>query len=96
MNVPNGALWDYMIASTAWLAGFGSPSPPLVDGVAALLPAILGALSLIPVFWLTRRPFGLTAGLLAALCIAVTPGQSCGSPIWETPITTPPKGSFSF
>src|SRR5579862_6041594 len=75
MNMPTGPLWDYMIASTAWFAGLGSPSPVLTDHVAAWLPAILGALCPIPVFLAARRLFGLTAGVLAALCIASTHGE---------------------
>lgn len=80
MNMPTGPLWDYLIAGTAWIAGFGSPSPVLTDRVAAWLPAILGALCPIPVFRVTRRLFGRTAGLFAALWIAVTPGEF----IWLT------------
>jgi len=75
MNMPTGPLWDYMIACAAWIVGLGSPSPDLTDHVAAWLPAILGALCPIPVFWVSRRLFGLTAGLFAALWVAVTPGD---------------------
>jgi asparagine N-glycosylation enzyme membrane subunit Stt3 len=75
MNVPTGPLWEYMIASAAWIAGIGSPSPALTDHVAAWLPAILGALCPIPAFWLARRLFGLTAGLFAALWIAAGSGE---------------------
>ena len=75
MNMPTGPLWDYLIACAAWIVGLGSPSPDLTDHVAAWLPAILGALCPIPVFWVSRRLFGLTAGLFAALWVAVTPGE---------------------
>jgi dolichyl-diphosphooligosaccharide--protein glycosyltransferase len=80
MNMPTGPLWDYMIACAAWIVGFGSPSPDLTDHVAAWLPAILGALCPIPVFWVARSLFGVTAGLFAALWVAVTPGEF----IWYT------------
>ena len=75
MNVPTGPLWDYMIASSAWLAGRGSPSPALTDHLAAWLPAILGALCPIPVFWVSRRLFGLAAAVFAALWMAVNAGE---------------------
>ena len=74
MNTPTGPLWEYMIATAAWIAGLGSPSPALADQVAAWLPAILGALCPIPAFLLARRLFGVTAGLFAALWIAVGDG----------------------
>jgi asparagine N-glycosylation enzyme membrane subunit Stt3 len=73
-EIPTGPAWDYAIAIPAWILGFGSPSPTLVDTVAAWLPAILGALMAPLVFVLARRLFGRTAGLFAALWIAVIPG----------------------
>jgi dolichyl-phosphooligosaccharide-protein glycotransferase len=73
-NIPTGPFWDYMIASTSWLLGFGSPSPLFVDQVAAWLPAILGALFPIPAYFLARRFFDATAALFAALWIALLPG----------------------
>jgi asparagine N-glycosylation enzyme membrane subunit Stt3 len=75
MNLPTGPLWDFMIASTAWVVGLGRPSADLTDHVAAWLPAVLGALCPIPIFLVSRRLFGLTAALFAALWIAVTPGE---------------------
>ena len=75
MNLPTGPLWDYMIASAAWIAGLGSPSTAVTDQVGAWLPAILGALCTVPVFLLARRLFGLTAGLFAVLFIAVGGGE---------------------
>jgi dolichyl-phosphooligosaccharide-protein glycotransferase len=75
MNMPTGPLWDYMIACAAWLAGLGSPSAALTDHIAAWLPAILGALYPIPVFWISRRLFSLSAAVFAAFWIAVAPGD---------------------
>jgi len=73
-NIPTGPLWDYLIASTAWLLAFGSPAPLFVDRVAAWLPAILGALFPIPAYFLARRFFGAAAAGFAALWIALLPG----------------------
>jgi dolichyl-diphosphooligosaccharide--protein glycosyltransferase len=73
-QIPTGPAWDYFVAAGAWVIGVGSPTPQLVDAVAAFLPAFLGALMVLPVFVLTRRLFGGIAGLFAALWIAVIPG----------------------
>ncbi|HEY1337814.1 MAG TPA: STT3 domain-containing protein [Bryobacteraceae bacterium] len=73
-NVPTGPFWDLTIATVAWVAGAGKPSAELVDGIAAWLPAVLGAVFPLAVFWLGRRLFGDAAGLLAACAVAVVPG----------------------
>ena len=70
-SVPTGPVWDYMVAIPAWILGLGAPSAGTIDGVGAWLPAILGALFPIPGFFLARRFFGLAAGALAALWMAV-------------------------
>lgn len=75
MNMPTGPLWDYTIATAAWVLGFGSPGPDLTDHVAAWLPALLGSIYPIVVFLAARRLFGVVAGVFAALWIAVTPGD---------------------
>ena len=41
----------------------------------ARLPAVLGALTSVPAYVLARRAAGRAAGLLAAVCVAVLPGQ---------------------
>lgn len=73
-EVPTGPAWDYWIATTAWILGLGSPSAGLVDRVAAWLPAILGALFVLPVYDLARRIHGAAAAAFAALWAAVTSG----------------------
>ena len=73
-NIPTAPVWDYMVATVAWILALGAPSPSFIDGVAAWLPAILGALFCVPVFALARRLFGETAGLFAALWVAVGNG----------------------
>lgn len=74
LNVPTGPFWDYLIATTAWLLAFGSPSPQFIDGVAAWLPAILGALFPVLAYFLARRFFDTTAARFAVLWIALLPG----------------------
>jgi oligosaccharyl transferase (archaeosortase A-associated) len=72
--VVTGPLWDYMIATPAWLLGGGSPSPRTVEMVAAWMPALLGALFPPLVFWLARLLFDDLTGVFAAWWIAVLPG----------------------
>jgi dolichyl-diphosphooligosaccharide--protein glycosyltransferase len=68
-------LFDYVAATLALLAGAFSPSARTVAAVTAWLPAILGALTCVPAYLIARRTAGRAAGLLAAVCVAVLPGQ---------------------
>ena len=72
--VPTGPVWDYMLATPAWILGWGSPAAELIDRVAAWLPAIVGALFPIPAFFLARRLYGVAAGAFAALWMATGSG----------------------
>jgi dolichyl-diphosphooligosaccharide--protein glycosyltransferase len=67
--------FDWLIGGTVWLIGLGSPSQHLLDVVAAYIPAILGALMVIPVYFLGRTLFNHWTGLLSAGVIAVLPGD---------------------
>jgi oligosaccharyl transferase (archaeosortase A-associated) len=69
-----GPLWDYMIATPAWVLGLGSPSPRTVELVAVWLPPLLGALFPPVVFLLTRFLFDDLAAVFAAWWIALIPG----------------------
>ena len=69
--VPTAPLWDYAVALTAWVAGFGSPSPGLIDAIAAWLPALLGGALPVPLFFLTRRLFNERAAIFAAFWAAI-------------------------
>lgn len=87
---PGGALvqrepWDLAVAAVAWILGAGSPSATLVDRVGAWMPAVLGALLPILVFFLARRLFGTVAGSVAAITVAVMPGNL----LWETHLGVP-------
>jgi dolichyl-diphosphooligosaccharide--protein glycosyltransferase len=79
-NIPTGPVWDYLLAIPAWLLGLGTPSPQLIDQVAAWMPAIIGALYPVPAFILVRRLFGPVAGIFAALWMAV----AFGAFLWIT------------
>jgi oligosaccharyl transferase (archaeosortase A-associated) len=69
-------LFDLMLGFIVWVLGAGSPSTGLIETVGAYFPAVLGALVTIPVFFIGKELFNnKLAGLLAALLIAILPGE---------------------
>jgi dolichyl-phosphooligosaccharide-protein glycotransferase len=70
-----GPLFDFLIAAAALLLGAGHPSAHLVDVVGAWMPAVLGALAPLPVYFCGQRLFGRAEGLVAAALVSVLPGQ---------------------
>jgi len=67
-------LLDYLVATTAMLAGLGAPSAALVERIAAYSPALLGAIAVLLVYALGARVFDRRTGLLAAALLAIMPG----------------------
>jgi oligosaccharyl transferase (archaeosortase A-associated) len=74
-NVDTGPFHDYAIGTLAWVAGLGAPSRYLTNVIAAWFPAILGALMVIPVYFLGRALFSPVVGGIAAGLIAILPGS---------------------
>jgi dolichyl-diphosphooligosaccharide--protein glycosyltransferase len=80
-NYPNGSyihfgpLFDQLMAITSLVLGLGSPSQDLVNTVGAYFPAVLGALTVIPVYYIGKYLGGHKTGILAAILIAFAPGQ---------------------
>lgn len=80
LNHPDGGIWiwpplfDLAIAAPARLLFGAEASVGQVAVVAAWLPPVLGALALLPLFFLTARAFGRTAARIAALTYAILPG----------------------
>ncbi|MHC4687817.1 MAG: STT3 domain-containing protein, partial [Planctomycetota bacterium] len=81
MNYPHGApynlppLFDQLLATVVWLTGSGQGSSRLVEVVAALVPPILGTVTLPLVAalgWLLIRA---EAGLVAALVMSILPAH---------------------
>jgi len=66
---------DWSLALIIWIAGLGHPSMALIEKIGAYYPAILGALTIIPVYFLGKELFNRNAGLLAAGLIAILPGE---------------------
>lgn len=80
-NFPNGTplhfgpFLSWAIAILSNIVGLGSPSMHTVEVVGAFMPAILGALVVIPVYFIGREIGGKSCGLISALIAAVLPGQ---------------------
>jgi len=72
---PFHPLTRWLIAIPAMLVGGLTPSAQTVDMVGALYPAILGALTIVPAYFIARRLGGYVAGALAALVLATMPGE---------------------
>ena len=73
-----GPLFTLMIAGASLVIGLGSPSSQLIDTVGAYTPVILAALCVLPVYFIGKRLFGKTAGILAVATLALIPGQFLG------------------
>ncbi|PSP98348.1 oligosaccharyl transferase, archaeosortase A system-associated [Halobacteriales archaeon QS_4_70_19] len=70
-----GTLFDQLIATAALVYGLGSPTAYQVKLVTLFAPAVFGALAVIPTYYLGKRLGGRGGGIIAALIIALTPGQ---------------------
>jgi dolichyl-diphosphooligosaccharide--protein glycosyltransferase len=77
-TVPVAPLPDWLFAGIALFVGFGQPSQGLVERVCAWTPPVMGALTVLPVYFIGRRLFGWAAGLLAAGWLAIAPGHFLG------------------
>jgi len=70
-----GSFYSQMMGFTSWVLGAGSPSQHLIHTVAAYFPAILGALVIVPVYFIGRAVFNWRVGLIAAALVAILPGE---------------------
>ena len=73
--------FDWLLAGIIWLVSFGSPSQRTIDVVGVYFPAVLGALTVIPVYFIGRALFNRWVGLLSAGLIALLPGEFLGRSI---------------
>ena len=73
--------FDWLLASVIWIIGLGSPTQHTIDVVSVCFPAVLGALTVIPVYFIGRELFGRWAGVLSAGLIALLPGEFLGRSI---------------
>ncbi|MFA5374692.1 MAG: oligosaccharyl transferase, archaeosortase A system-associated [Dehalococcoidia bacterium] len=74
-EIPFAPFFDWSIALIIWVAGLGHPSADLIEKMSAYFPAVLGALTIIPVYFIGKELFNRNAGLLAAGLLAILPGE---------------------
>lgn len=67
--------FDWLLAAIIWVIGLGSASPQLVDAISVYYPAVLGALAVVPVYFLGKELFNRWAGVIAAVLVALLPGE---------------------
>jgi dolichyl-diphosphooligosaccharide--protein glycosyltransferase len=70
-----GTLFDQLMAAAALLVGLGSPTTYQIQMVMLFTPAVLGALTIIPVYIVGAQLSSRVGGLTAALVLALSPGQ---------------------
>ena len=72
-------LFDQLLAFIIWVIGLGNPVSTLgqhgIEVIAAWYPAVLGALTVIPVYFIGKELYNRNVGLFSAALIAVLPGQ---------------------
>ncbi|MCX9026375.1 MAG: glycosyltransferase family 39 protein [Candidatus Methanoperedens sp.] len=66
-------LYDKMVALIALLTGGAGMTEHEIEVIAAIFPAVIGALTTIPLFFIGRALFNETAGIWAAFILAITP-----------------------
>ena len=71
----------YLLAGIAWLVGLGSPTQHVIDIVGVYFPAVLGALIVIPVYFIGKALFNRWAGVIAAGLVGILPGEFLGRSI---------------
>ncbi len=87
LSYPNGEsigafyLFARILASASWLIGLGHPSQHLIDMVSVYIPPIMGALTIIPVYFIGKTLTGRWVGIIAASIIAILPGEFLGRSI---------------
>ena len=74
-HAPFAPFFDLLLGFVIWVIGLGSPSQHTIEVVGAYFPAILGALVIIPVYFIGKELFNRNVGLLSAGLIAILPGE---------------------
>jgi len=79
--IGNIRFFDWLLAGIIWVIGLSSPTQHTVDVVGVYFPAVLGALTVIPVYFIGKELFNRWAGVLSAGLIALLPGEFLGRSI---------------
>ena len=72
---PSRPFFDWLVAAIILILSFGSPTQHLIDVVGAYMPAILGTLTLIPVYFIGKELFNRWVGIIAAALLAILPSE---------------------
>ncbi len=80
-TVPWPPFFDWLMGGTAWLLGLGAPTQHIIDIVGICTPAILGALVILPVYFIGKAVFNRWVGIIAAGLAAIMPGEFLGRSI---------------
>ena len=78
------SFFQWILGVIIWIVGFGSPTEHTINVVGAYFPAVLGALTVVPAFFIGRELWGKHgnwAGVVAAALVAVLPGEFLGRSI---------------
>jgi len=65
----------WLAAGVTLLVGRGAPTQHTIEVVSAYLPAILGTLTLIPVYFIGKQLFNRWVGVIAAALVVILPGE---------------------
>ena len=68
-------LYDQISAGLSILAGLGHPGGFTIELTSALVPALIGVLSIIPLYYIVKDTMGRHAAMIAALIMAIVPGS---------------------
>ncbi len=68
-------LYDQFVALIALIAGFGNPSPDTIEATIAIVPPLLGVLTVLLVFFITENLFDWRVGIISAGIFAITPAH---------------------
>jgi dolichyl-diphosphooligosaccharide--protein glycosyltransferase len=63
------------MAAVIWLLGLGKPDQHLVDVIGVYIPPLMAAVTVVAVFFLGKALVNKWVGLLAALMVAIMPGE---------------------
>jgi len=67
--------FDWLVAAIVLLVSHGPPTQHTIEAVGAYMPAILGTLTLIPVYFIGKELFNRWAGVISAALIVILPGE---------------------
>jgi len=67
--------FPWLIAGITLLVSWGAPTLHTIEVVAAYMPAILGTLTLIPVYFIGKELFNRWVGVISAALAAILPGE---------------------